>query len=67
MVTSNNKVLRIKDVVELCGVSRSTIYRWCNDPKNSFPKYIKLSATSTGWYAKDINNWLESLRNSEVA
>ncbi|OIN83813.1 helix-turn-helix transcriptional regulator [Francisella sp. TX07-6608] len=61
----NRKIMRIKEVVEVTGVSRSTIYRWVD--KGIFPKYVKLSPTSTGWYAEDINNWLESLRNSEVA
>ncbi|MEY8765732.1 MULTISPECIES: helix-turn-helix transcriptional regulator [Francisella] len=64
MNTSNRKIMRIGEVVEITGVSRSTIYRWVD--KGQFPKYVKLSPTSTGWYSDKVYEWLESLDNSEV-
>ncbi len=64
MSISDRKIMRIKEVVKTTGVSRSTIYRWV--AKGQFPKYVKLSPTSTGWYSDKVYEWLESLDNSEV-
>lgn len=63
-ITSNYQILRIKQVSNLIGLSRSTIYELMN-PKSkyydpTFPKSIQLSQESVGWLANEIDNWLIS-------
>lgn len=58
------KIIRIKDVVSMIGVARSTIYDWINsesprfDP--TFPKPIKLGKNSVGWIQYQLIAWIES-------
>ncbi len=52
------KILRLKQVVEITGTSKTTIYRWLN--ANQFPKPINLSSSSVGWLEADINDWIQS-------
>ncbi|MBK2024772.1 helix-turn-helix transcriptional regulator [Francisella philomiragia] len=52
------KILRLNQVVEITGTSKTTIYRWIN--ANQFPKPINLSSSSVGWLEADINDWIQS-------
>ncbi len=54
----SNKLLRLPQVIEITGMSKTTIYRWIN--KNEFPKPINLSNASVGWLDTDINDWIQS-------
>jgi prophage regulatory protein len=58
------RILRLKQVLELTGLSRSTVYELLdsNSPRHdpSFPKRIHLTACSVGWVAAEIDSWLES-------
>ncbi len=54
----NNKILRLKQVIEITGLSKSTIYRWIK--ANQFPKPINLSHVSVGWLCSDIQEWVQS-------
>lgn len=59
-----NVYLRIKQVIERTGLSRSTIYNKMN-PKHSqydssFPLSIKLGLRATAWAESDLNTWLSS-------
>ena len=58
------KIISIKDVTELTGLSRSTIYEMLN-PKSkyydaSFPGKVSLTINRVGWVASEINQWIES-------
>ena len=53
------KVLPIKEVTNLTGLSRVTIWRM--EHKGMFPKRIALSPRRVGWRENEINEWLESL------
>lgn len=58
------KIFRLKQVIELTGLSRSTIYDLLN-PKSTrhdstFPKSIKLTECSVGWVSSEIFAWIES-------
>lgn len=67
----NNKrprLLRIKDVMEITGISKSYIYALSQ--KGLFPKSIKLvkGGTAVGWLESDINQWIENcITNQEEA
>jgi prophage regulatory protein len=58
------KIIRLKQVVELIGLSRSTVYDILDakSPRHdpTFPKKIHLTACSVGWIEGEVNAWLES-------
>jgi prophage regulatory protein len=58
------KILRIKDVVSMVGVARSTIYDWINSnsPRydSTFPKPIRLGKNSVGWIQHQLVDWINS-------
>jgi prophage regulatory protein len=61
------KILRLPAVIETCGLSRSTIYEMLNPKsrryKPDFPKPIKLSSSSVGWFQHELNAWLLSKKH----
>lgn len=52
------KILRLKEVVDLTGLSKASIYRYIK--QGSFPKQVQLSARSVGFRSADIEEWLSS-------
>ena len=55
----NCKILRLGEVKEITGLSRSTIYS--EIAKGKFPRQIKLTgARSVGWHQSAITKWVES-------
>lgn len=52
------RVLRIREVLQLCGLSRATLYREIK--LHSFPAPVKLSARSIGWLHDDVMRWMET-------
>ncbi|EGQ8014062.1 TPA: AlpA family transcriptional regulator [Vibrio cholerae] len=50
------KVIRLKEVIELTGLSKSSIYRMASDDK--FPKPLSLGARSVGWIESEVTQWL---------
>lgn len=58
------KILRFDDIIQITGLSRSTIYRRMH--ANEFPQSISLGGRSIGWYESEVNEWLEGLRHSDT-
>lgn len=54
-----NNFLSVKAISEKFSVTRSTIYRWLQDPQMGFPKPIKIGH-STRWDEAEINSWVEA-------
>lgn len=52
------RLMRIREVLQLCGLSRATLYREIK--LHSFPAPVKLSARSVGWLQDDVVQWLET-------
>jgi len=52
------RFLRLSSVMELTGLSRSTIYRM--SAEGAFPKNIKLGKLSSAWRESEILDWLDS-------
>ena len=48
--------MRLPEVVQLTGVSRSTIYRWMAN--GEFPKQVSLGANTVAWLENDVNDWI---------
>ena len=53
---TNGKILRIKDVIEKTGLSRTTIYKRVKD--GLFPKQVNLAGRAIGWREEDIDRWI---------
>lgn len=58
MVLAEDVILRLPDVKQRTGLSRSMIYR--KMAERTFPSSIKLSAHCVGWYASQINDWIRN-------
>ena len=56
-----DRILRIKEVQEIVGVSRSTIWRM--ERKDEFPARVPLGTSSIGWLKSDIEAWLQTKKN----
>ena len=55
----HNRLLRRRQVEELTGMSRSSIYRLMQT--GEFPRPVRVGPAAVRWRARDIATWLESL------
>lgn len=51
------KILRLPEVIDMTGLSRSTIYVLIG--KEKFPTSISLSARSVGWIEQEVEEWIQ--------
>jgi len=49
-------ILRLPEVSQATGLSRSTIYRLVQ--AGNFPPPLKLTTRTIGWYSTDIDTWI---------
>lgn len=56
---SETMILRLPDVIQKTGISRSSIYSGIK--AGTFPNHVALGPRAVGWRASDINGWLSSL------
>ena len=59
------KLVRVKDVLEITGMSRSTIWRLVNS--GDFPAPYKLGPRMNAWHKSEIVTWIESRRENQAA
>lgn len=52
------KILRRNDVLEIIGLSRSTLYYLVRDGR--FPAPISIGQRAIGWRLTDVNEWVAS-------
>ena len=52
------RVLNVRDVVSMTGLSKATI--WREEKSGAFPKRINLTPRRVGWIESEILEWLES-------
>lgn len=53
-----DRILRIKQVLDLTGLSRSTLYRMIHE--STFPKQMHISRHCVGWRESEVRIWLEN-------
>ena len=53
----SNRVLRLPEVLTVCGLSRSSIY--LKIKQGGFPPPIKLGERSVGWIEEEIQDWID--------
>lgn len=51
-------MLKLKDVMKMTGLSRSTIYAYIE--QGIFPAQVKIGARSVAWIEKEVNEWINS-------
>lgn len=52
------RLIRIKRMMELLSVSRTTLYRWVN--QGLFPKPHKVNGRTQGWTTGQYEEWLNN-------
>lgn len=52
------RILRLREVKKLTGLSQSTIYAWAKQEK--FPKQIGLGNHLVGWRESEVLAWINS-------
>lgn len=67
---SELRIIRINELAKKLAIGKSTIYDWLN-PKSprydeTFPKPIKLGASSVGWLSNLVDEWLISKYAEQV-
>jgi prophage regulatory protein len=58
MTDSQNRILRIKTVLERTGLSRATLYRKIG--KGSFPRQVAISERCAGWRESAVREWMKN-------
>ncbi|MDO3618800.1 AlpA family transcriptional regulator [Ralstonia pseudosolanacearum] len=53
-----NRILRIKQVMEITGLAKPTIY--LHMKQGTFPRQIKLGPKAAGWLQADVQAWINS-------
>ncbi|MBE8563791.1 AlpA family transcriptional regulator [Vibrio sp. OPT20] len=51
------RFLRLKEVIALTGLGRSTIYKFMDE--EVFPKTIPLGGRAVAWLESEIEEWME--------
>lgn len=55
-----DSILRLRDVLRICGASRSSLYQW--QSAGIFPQSVKLGIRAVGWRKSEIEAWLAKRR-----
>ncbi|NAW59462.1 MULTISPECIES: AlpA family transcriptional regulator [Vibrio] len=61
------RFLRLKEVMSLTGLGRSTIYKFMAD-ETDFPKSVPLGGRAVAWVESEIEEWMElrlSMRDNQ--
>lgn len=58
MTETQDRILRIKTVLERTGLTRSTLYRKME--RGEFPRQLKLSKRCAGWRESAVNSWMQN-------
>lgn len=53
------KILRLTEVIEKTGLSKSAIYRGLDE--NTFPQPVQLTERAVGWLESDLDKWIKKL------
>jgi prophage regulatory protein len=60
-----DRVIRLPELIELTGLSTATVYRLV--AQGQFPRPIRLTKSTVGWRASEVEAWIESREYVDVA
>jgi len=52
------RFIKLKEVTEMTGLSRSTVYKFITDDK--FPKSVSLGDRAVAWVDDEVMDWMEA-------
>ena len=55
------RIVRLKDVLKLTGLGRTTLWRL--EKEGRFPPRVRLSLRAVGWLRHDVVAWLDACRS----
>ncbi|MFY0403414.1 helix-turn-helix transcriptional regulator [Pantoea dispersa] len=55
-VMTTIRIIKVPEVIERCALSRATLYRLLE--RGEFPRQVRLSTRSIGFYEHEVNQWL---------
>ena len=58
VTTSDNRLLRLREVLARCGLSRTTVYRQMGE--RAFPRPLRVGVRAVRWREADIEDWMAS-------
>lgn len=58
------RILRANEVVRRCGISRSSVYAKSKDEADDFPKAVRISERTCGWYESEVQAWIKGRRKT---
>lgn len=50
------QLLKIRQVMAVTCLARSTVYKYCSE--HSFPKPIQIGSRSVAWVASEVQEWI---------
>ena len=59
--TTTDRLLRLREVLAITGLGRSTVYRYLKRRSSSFPDFpqpLKIGVRAVRWWESEILNWL---------
>lgn len=56
-MNTNIKLLRLQAVIDITGLSRSTILALCS--QNAFPRKVYITPKTVAWISEEVHQWLE--------
>ncbi|OQR35334.1 hypothetical protein BWR15_15490 [Pseudomonas sp. T] len=57
------RIMRLKEVIHVCGIGRSTIYLWMSEGR--FPQSRQIGGRAVGWDSKEIERWVSQRLDGE--
>lgn len=60
-MSSNERIIRLRTVLDRTGLSRATLYRKIGE--GTFPRQIRISIHGAGWHESAINRWIADPRS----
>ena len=58
MTQEVDRLLRVREVLRIVGVSRATLYEMVR--RGAFPAPVRISARAVGWKQSEVQRWLPS-------
>ncbi len=62
---SHDRILRLPEVIQVTGISRSRIYFFMARETDPFPRSVQLGPNMVGWRSSEIEAWLAARERTD--